>query len=448
MNARLLHKWFRQAKDHHQAGDLPAALVLYKQILRKDPHHVAAMYGAGLLAWQIGELDTALRLMRQVVARRPDYADGHYNLAVVYETLGQWFQALASYQEAILRRPTFADAWEGLAKTLHAMGHRAEAVAYFERAIALRPPGSALTAESRYNMSYSLLSLGRYREGWAAYESRFESPVFTGTYLRRHHQPVWDGSPLEGRRLLVHAEQGFGDSLMMARYLAQVPAGTIVEVQAPLERLFAASFPHCIVIPQAAPLPHPCDCQLAMMSLAHRFGMDEQTVPGAPYLSAPAGLVLPAGDGCKIGFAWAGSSNHKNDRFRSIALEHWQSLWSLPGVTWYSLQVDLEPVNVPCHNLRPLIRDFADTAALVAQLDLVIACDTAIVHLAGALGRPVWVLLPAVPDYRWGLERSDSPWYPSARLIRQETAGDWPGVMQRVREQLLRVHAEEPVPVP
>lgn len=435
MTKPVTYRWFLQARAAHEAGRLDEALPLYRRILRKEPANLPALYGAALLVWQLGDNETALRWMRQVVARKPEWADGHYNLAVVYETLGQFVQAIASYQEAITKRPTFGDAWEGLGKCLHALGDNESAVACFEKALAVRPPTGQLTAESRYNMSYSLLALGRWAEGWAAYEARFQSPVFMGNYVLRHPEPVWDGSPLEGRILLVHAEQGFGDSLMMARYIHQIEGDVVIEVQQPLVRLFMGSFPGRRVIAQGEDLPK-VDCQVAMMSLAHRFGMSETNVPTASYLVPPGSPRLPAGDGLKVGIVWAGSRDHRKDKFRSIALEHWKPLWGVAGVTWYSLQVDEEPVAVTCHTLKPLVTDFADTAALVAQLDLVICCDTSVAHLAGALGKPVWTLLAAVPDYRWGLERPDTPFYPTMRLVRQPTAHDWASVFREVHAAL------------
>lgn len=435
---RLTLRWFRQAHDAHTRGDLEAALPLYKRILHVEPNNVAALYGAAMLMWQLRENETALRWMLQVIARAPKMADAHYNLGVIYETLGRHTQAFGAYEQAILLKPDHGDSWEGLGKMLHAMGSAAEAVTCFEKAIAARAQNGQVTAESRYNMSYSLLALGRWQEGWAAYEARFESPIFMHNYALRHPEPPWDGAPLDGRRLLVHAEQGFGDSIMMARYLATGPwlDGRIhIEVQQPLVELFRRSFPRHTVSAQGEPHPA-CDLQLAMMSFPHRMHMHEGNVPTAPWLVPPTTPALPAGDGLKVGFVWAGSKDHRSDARRSIALEHWRPLFRVPGCTWYSLQVDQEPVSVPCHNLKPLIQDFADTAALIAQLDLVICCDTSVGHLAGALGKPVWLLLPTVPDYRWGITGPETCWYPTMRLVRQQVAGDWPGVMQEVRDGL------------
>ena len=426
---------FKQADALHQSGNLEAALPIYKRILRDDPDAWQVTFRLGLLCWQIRDFDRAIRCLTSVISRKPEFPHAHYNLGVVYEEMGRTMQAFACYEQAIRLEPTFGDAWEGLGKALHALGNPEDAVRCYEKALAVSPPSGTATAERRYNSSYSLMALGRWTEGWAAYESRFQSPVFMGNYVLRHHEPMWDGSPLEGRKLLVHAEQGFGDSLMMARWINAIDGEVHIEVQEPLVRLFQQSFPTRTVTAQGKEYPR-CDCQVAMMSLAHQFRMSAENVPTAPWLVAGAAPVLPEGDGLKVGFVWGGSPHHRNDKRRSIPLPMWKPLFQVPNVTWYSLQYDEEPVSVAAHNLRPLITDFADTAALVRQLDLVICVDTSVAHLAGGLGTPCWILLPTIPDYRWGLTSLDTVWYPTARLVRQEVQGDWETPMREMAEGL------------
>jgi hypothetical protein len=433
---RKAFSWFRQADEFHQAGKLEAALPLYKKVLKAEPNHWQAMFRLGLICWQIRDFDRAQRCLMSVIARKPDFPHAHYNLGVVYEEQGRVMQALASYQEAIRLKPDFGDAWEGLGKALHALGNPEDAVRCYDKALAVSPPHGTATAERRYNSSYSLMALGRWKEGWESYEARFQSPVFLGNYVLDHHEPAWDGLPLEGRRLLVHAEQGFGDSMMMARYLPLIEGDVVIEVQAPLVRLFQESFPTRHIVAQGEEHPR-CDCQVAMMSLAHRFGMTAENVPTDPWLKRPwnfPGPELPAGDGLKVGYVWSGNPQHRNQKRRSIDLEHWKPLFAVEGVSWYSLQVD--ETSLHGHQLKPLIKDFADTAALIAQLDLVICCDTAVAHLAGALGKPVWVMLPTIPDYRWGLQSNVTCWYPTMQLVRQEAAGAWEGVMREIAEGL------------
>lgn len=437
-----------QAHALHMEGKLEGALELYKKILRmyRDPETIAHV---ATLCWQIRDFDNAIKFNLQAIAMQPNAPHPHYNLGVVYEELGRVMQAYGYYEQAIRLRPNFPDAWEGLGKMLHALGSPADAVACYEKAITMSPPHGQATHERRYNSSYSLMALGRWTEGWEAYESRFQSPVFLGNYVLEHHEPSWDGSPLEGRRLLVHAEQGFGDSIMMARYIPLIQGGeVVVEVQAPLVRLFQQSFPSCTIVAQGEEYPR-CDCQVAMMSLAHRFGMTAQNVPTNPWLVASSVPELPAGDGLKVGYVWSGNPAHRNQKRRSIDLAHWQRLFAIAGVTWYSLQID--ETSLHGHQLKPLIKDFADTAALIQQLDLVIACDTAVVHLAGALGHPVWTMLPTIPDYRWGLRDNETCWYPTMQLVRQEAAGAWEAVMAEIAEGLqllLQVRARGPLEAP
>jgi len=437
----LAQRWAAQADTLHREGKLPEALTLYRRVLKlKPPRDIATLmqYRIAVISWQIQEHEGALRILAPLVAQNPTFVEAHHLLGVIHETRGEYTQAVAAYETALKLNPQLGDVWEGLGKCVHAFGDSELAIHCLEKAIALAPASGPVTAERRYNLSYPLMALGRWQEGWAAYEARFDSPVFMGTYVMRHHEPAWDGSPLNGRRLIVHAEQGFGDSLMMARYLPLIEGDVHIEVQRPLVRLFEQSFPFRAVTAQGEPYP-PCDGQVAMMSLPHRFGMTADNVPSTPWLHTSWSLPgpdLPAGDGLKVGFVWAGSPDHRSDRRRSIGLAHWTPLWSIPGVTWYSLQVDQEPVSVPCHNLKPLIKDFADTAALISQLDLVISCDTSVAHLAGALGKPLWLLLPTIPDYRWGVVGETTPWYKTARLVRQPAQGDWGSVMREVKAAL------------
>jgi hypothetical protein len=454
----LAQRWAEQADTLHREGKLPEALTLYKRVLKLTPPRAIAtlmLYRIAVISWQIQEPEAALRILAPLVAQNPTFVEAHHLLGVIHETRGEYTQAVAAYETALKLNPQLGDVWEGLGKCVHAFGDAELAIHCLEKAIALAPASGPVTAERRYNLSYPLMALGRWTEGWAAYEARFDSPVFMGTYVMRHHEPMWDGAPLNGKRLLVHAEQGFGDSIMMARYVPLIEGDVHIEVQRPLGRLFEQSFPGYGLSAQGEAHP-PCDLQVAMMSLPHRFGMTAENVPTVPWL-APAiwpnhgrelretggAPTIPKGDGLKVGFVWAGSPDHRSDKRRSIALEHWKPLWSIPGVTWYSLQVDQEPVSVPCHNLKPLITDFADTAALISQLDLVISCDTSVAHLAGALGKPLWLLLPTIPDYRWGVQGETTPWYPTARLVRQPAQGDWGSVMREVKAALEALTQQE-----
>ncbi len=262
--------------------------------------------------------------------------------------------------------------------------------------------------------------------------------------------PQWRGEPLHGARILLHGEQGLGDTLQFLRFLPMVQAtgaSVLLEVQPPLRSL-AAQLPGVTALfTSGEPLP-PFDWHCPLMSLPTALGIASESLP-APrsYLSIPdaaqqkaAALPWPA-TGLRVGIAWAGNAAHTKDRYRSLPLALLEPLLRLEGVHFYSLQMgppaaQLQSLQAPITDLRPAITDMADTAALIAHLDLVIAVDTSVVHLAGALGKPVWLMLPAAPDWRWMLHRDDSPWYPSMRLFRQPTLNDWPHVVAQICRQL------------
>jgi glutathione S-transferase len=275
---------------------------------------------------------------------------------------------------------------------------------------------------------------------------------------RNFTEPLWLGrEPLAGRTILLHAEQGFGDTLQFVRYAKRVSdlgATVLLEVQAPLKRLLSDIEGIAQVLARGEPLPR-FDLHCPLMSLPLAFGTALSTIPAdIPYLRAPADRVarwharLGERRSLRVGIAWAGISLHKNNHQRSIALARFAALLAASGIEFVNIQKDITPADAAAlrghANLIQIgdeLRDFADTAAVISLLDLVVSADTSVVHLAGALGRPVWVLLPFSPDFRWLLGREDSPWYPTARLFRQPRFGDWESVLARVRDELERLAA-------
>jgi len=360
---------------------------------------------------KLDRVEEAEGLHRRAIAIKPDFADAHYNLGVALHGQGRFDEALASYDEAARLNPEFVDA--------------------------------------RWNRAFLWLTMGRFAEGWREHEWRW----------RRKHQPprsfpqpLWKGEPIAGRTILLHNEQGVGDTLQFVRYaplVAAQGARVLVQVQRPLARLVRASLDGGIEVLAEGDLLPPFDLHAPLLSLPLAFATTLETVPARiPYLKADAAAAarwrsrigpLP---GLKIGLVWAGNAQHKNDRNRSIALERLMPLVDEVKARWFSLQVgeragDLARVaSGRINNLADRFTDFAETAAAIDNLDLVISVDTAVAHLAGALGKPAWVLLPAVPDWRWLLVRSDNPWYPTARLFRQPARGDWDSVMQALRAAL------------
>jgi len=306
--------------------------------------------------------------------------------------------------------------------------------------------------DGHWNLALALLVQGHFPEGWEEYEWRWKTK---GLLSPRQllPQPLWDGRPLAGRAILLHAEQGLGDTIQFIRYLplvAQRGGRVIVECQPELQRLVQAMTPDIPVLARGQPLPD-FAFQCPLLSLPKALGTTLATIPATvPYLHADAQNVqmwrdrlAGHGSALKVGLIWAGNPHHKNDRNRSVKLASLAPLAQVPGVQFYSLQkgaaaaqAKTPPPGMDLIDRTDDLQDFADTAAMIANLDLVIAVDTSVVHLAGALAKPVWTLLPYCPDWRWLLKRQDSPWYPTMRLFRQPEIGDWDSVIQQLAAAL------------
>jgi hypothetical protein len=295
---------------------------------------------------------------------------------------------------------------------------------------------------------------GDFEHGWPEYEWRWKTRDFSSG-RRPFTQPQWDGGSLNGRTILLHAEQGLGDTLQFIRYaplVAEAAGNIVVECPAPLKRLLRHSLRQVPVLSKGEPLP-PFDIHCPMLSLPLACRTTLANIPRqVPYLNADSelaahwqGKLVSQRELLKVGLAWAGNKAHKNDRHRSIELSTLAPLGEVPHVSFISLQkgepakqATRAPAGITLFDWSNELGDFADTATLIANLDLIISVDTAVAHLAGAMGKPVWTLLPFVPDWRWLLEREDSPWYPTMRLFRQSAPGDWSGVITRVVGALLR----------
>ncbi|HEY9805411.1 MAG TPA: tetratricopeptide repeat protein, partial [Candidatus Obscuribacterales bacterium] len=428
------------AVQHHEAGQLQQAEQLYRLILQQKSDYFPALHGLGLIAYQAGYIDEAIAHYRQAIALKPDSADAYNNLGLALLANGEYAAAVASYQQAIALNANYAEAYNNLGHALRHQGKVAEAIAAYDQAIGLKPE----FVSPHWNRSLALLLGGDLQQGFAEYEWRWRRE---GKQLRPFPQPLWDGSDLAGRRILLYAEQGFGDTIQFIRYatwVAERGGQVVVECQAPLVRLVQTVPGVQTVVPQGEALPA-FEVQRPLMSLPWLHGTTLETVPATvPYLQVPnsstASLNTPLGTQLKVGFVWSGNPENRNNRNRSCTTADFRPLLDIPGVTLYSLQKAAQPeelaqlgeVGYRLQDLSPQLQDFGDTAAAIAQLDLVITVDTAVAHLAGALGKPVWVLLSFAPDWRWMLEREDTPWYPTMRLFRQAEFGDWAGVFTRV----------------
>lgn len=387
-----------------------------------------------------GQYEQALALYDDAAYRWPNLALLWNNRGNTLLELARYAAAAESYQRALQLAPELHDARVALASCLQSIGYLHEAMAACDIVLKAAPDH----AEAHWNRALLLLQQGRYREGWQEYEWRWKKRRFTSP-LRQFAQPHWQGEPLTGRTILIHAEQGFGDTLQFCRYLPllAVSASRVVfECHPPLAALMKTLSPGIDIVPMGQPLPA-FDYHLPLMSLPLLFNTTVETIPKTvPYVHPPAERlpfwqsVVPEDGRRRVGLCWAGKAYP--DPGRTIPAAALAPLTARTEVAFVSLQLG-EGGERPAVNLvdiTMLVRDFADTAALLAQLDLVITIDTAVAHLAGALGKETWVLLPAAPDWRWLLKRDDSPWYPTMRLFRQQQPGNWFDVVDRVATAL------------
>ena len=423
------------------------AIASSQRAVELVPDFAAAHNNLGLSFLDANRLDEGTAALREALRLQPDFAHAHNNLAIAHWRKGRLDDAAASYREALRLQPDFPEALNNLGNTLADQGRFDEALALFDRAEQIKPG----YFDPRWNRSLVWLLQGDLERGFPEYEARFELKHFQ---VRRPEQPRWDGGDLAGRTILLHPEQGLGDTLQFVRYLPLVKArgGRVVfECPRPLLRLLAGVAGADQVVPQGGPLP-PFDVHLSLISLPAVLGPRFDAIPAqVPYLRADPVLVkrwraaLASRDGFKVGIAWQGSSQYRKDHTRSIPLVRFAALARVPGVRLISLQkghgseqvarVDFRVADLGA-DLDGTAGPFMDTAAVMSCLDLVVTSDTAIPHLAGALGVPTWVALPTVPDWRWLLGRDDSPWYPTLRLFRQERPGDWASVFERIASAL------------
>jgi tetratricopeptide (TPR) repeat protein len=409
----------------------------------------AALSNLGVALYELKDYEEAAKAQRKAIAANPAFAEAHSNLGNALHALRQFDGAIAAYTRATELKPDYADAWANLGTTLHHAGSFDEAIVALRRAIALSPHH----ANARSGLGILLLMRGDLAEGWEEYEWRLRSSERKGP---RFPERPWQGETLAGKHIYVQAEQGFGDSLQFARHLPLLAAragAVTLRVHQQLVGLLRESLPGIAVRgDRGDPAPYHCDAVL--LSLPFLFKTRLETTPAEiPYLRPPAQAAqrwikrVAQMEGFKIGLVWAGNPEHVNDHRRSIDLDRLAPLLAVTGASFASLQhgarlADLKKLkrgNIGIAGLATELGDFADTAAAVDALDLIITVDTSVAHLAGALGKPVWVLLPWVTDWRWMLHREDNPWYPTMRLFRQPRGGDWTDVIARMADELAAV---------
>ncbi|HEY3328122.1 MAG TPA: tetratricopeptide repeat protein [Novimethylophilus sp.] len=435
-----------------------AKSVLEKALLLQ-PQYAEALGNLGAVVRRQGQLPQAEIYLRKALQCNPHYAEALSNLGAVLLDQGQPEEAEASLRAAIEVRPAYASAYSNLGNVLMIQRRIAEAEAAYSKAVELSPE----FPDARWNRSLAYLLAGDFANGWREYEWRLKRPDTRRLYPD-FPQPEWQGEALDGRRILLYAEQGLGDTLQFIRFVPLVAARggrVVVRCQAALVRLLRNMPGVDSVIAEGDSLPV-FDVQCALLSLPCKLGLDHvQKIPadvpylGAePYLANLWGNKLIAGDHLKVGLVWAGAPRkndldaHLIDRRRSIALAALERLLAVPGVDFYSLQKGGSKPESAAYrgkmiDLMDEVTDFADTAALVSHLDLIISVDTAVAHLAGAMGKPVWLLSRFDGCWRWLLERDDSPWYPSMRLFRQQQPGDWMPVIGKVTAALQAMLADQ-----
>jgi tetratricopeptide (TPR) repeat protein len=428
-------------------GQIEEAIAAYRKAIALKADFAEAHNNLGIALREKERFDESVAAFQRAIAINPNYAEAHYNLGIVLKDKGEVDGAIAAYQNAIVLQPNYAEAHDNLGNMLRDKGEVEEAIAAYRRAIVCNPN----LAPPHYNLALSLLLRGDWEEGWKKYEWRWKTELFQ-LHKREFPQPVWDGSNLNGRTILLHAEQGFGDAIQFIRYVPLVAGRggrVVVEVRPQLLRLMRQLPGVEQWIPSDQAL-RAFDVRCSIMSLPYLFETTVQSIPVQEPLRADADLVQAwrgriesQSAGLKVGLAWAGSPTFKADRTRSISLDRLEPLARARDVTFYSVQkgaaaaqADKPPGGLRLVKLSDELHDFADTAAVMSLMDLVITTDTSVAHLAGAMGRPVWVMLQFMPDWRWLLYREDCPWYPTMRLFRQTRPGDWAGVIARVAEAL------------
>jgi tetratricopeptide (TPR) repeat protein len=469
-----------------EQGKQDEAGIYYRRCLELKPDHAEAMTNLGFVLSEQGKVAEAQALYERAVQIKPHYAEVHHNLGNVLREQNKLPEAVACYQRALQLKPDYVKALINLGIALVALGKPAEAVPLMERALELQPDfyeafnslgaarstmgdlqGAAAAyqralalkpdyAEAHWNLSLLLLLWGKFAEGWSEYEWRWQCKK--NTPLPPFSQPVWDGAPLDGKTILLQEEQGLGDTLHFIRYARLVKQrGGKVIVYCPrgLTQLLRTC-PGIDGLVEKGAAPPDFDVRVPLLSLPRILQTTKTTIPAeVPYLFAHPALVehwrreLAALRGLRIGIAWQGNPNHPWDRHRSVPLACFEPLARVPGAQLISLQKgpgtdQLEALagRFPVISLGGQVDETAgklmDTAAIMKNLDLVVAADTAIAHLAGALGVPVWVALCYTPDWRWLLDRDDSPWYPSMRLFRQRTLGNWREVFEQMADIMHR----------
>ncbi len=440
------------AEAHYSLGvvlqtlkDESSAMQAYISALRINPDHPRALSNLGALCVDRDDPQAAKGLLRRSIALDPSNASAHCNLANALAKLGNIAGALESSRNALALDPTCVLTLCNLGAHLESFGDAAGAMQCYRAALAAHPDSQL----AQYYVGLQHLLSGNFAAGWQGYEARWATPDFRN--MRPDIlPPQWHGEDIRGSRILLYHEQGLGDTLQFVRYVPRVAAlgaTVLLKVQPPLVRLLSRFHSSITVVSTESDEGNDAEWSCPLLSLPQVFGTNLSNIPqDVPYLLADpmeayAWEQRLAVHGLRVGLVWAGNPKHTRDRLRSIALKQLGRLTRMQGATFYSLQKgpassDLASSPLPIIDLSKHLEDFAVTAAIIAKLDLVICVDTAVAHLAGAMGKPVWLLVAHVGDWRWLRDRTDSPWYPTMRLFRQQATGRWDDVLEQVEWEL------------
>ena len=421
-----------------EQGKISEAIAAYSQALDMTPESFEIYNNLGVALYKQRKYDKAIEAYQKAIQIQPDYAAAYNNLGIAWQKQGKLEQAVQIYNKTLVIRPNYPQAYNNLANTLKEQGKLQEAVQVYHKAIEI----NSSYIDAHKNLGIVLLLQGDFQRGWQEYEWRLKpDDLCSGNRARTR----WDGSSLSGKTILLYAEQGFGDTIQFIRYvhlLMEYDTKILVECQPELLQLFGniGAIQKTIAVGQSLPK---FDVNASLLSLPSILGTDLSSIPAKiPYLyvKSQSNTDLEMPSEYKVGVVWAGNLKHPDDNNRSVGLQQFSVLFDVVNCQFFSLQVGNRRDDIIRYSYSDEITDlgvnfsdFFDTAVAISELDLVISVDTAVAHLAGALGKPVWVLLPFVPDWRWLLEREDTPWYPTMRLFRQTNTRDWAEVLKKVR---------------
>lgn len=448
--------YVNRGEVHRILGNLDQAVSDLERAVHLDPTNSVARYNLGLTYRTLGRLDDAIESYRRAVRIRHRYPKAHYNLGNALRAKLMPDEAERAYRDALAIDPNYAEAWNNLGEMLSEQMRIDEATQCFERAIALLPNH----AGAHFNRGFLQLLRGEYGSAWTEYEWRWKTGTFPAP--PPGFPPVWDGSDLNGKTILLLGEQGAGDTIQFARYatmLAQRGGKVIARSNPNVASLIATIQGVAQVVTDEEPIP-PCDCYIAMLSAPRVLGTTIDNLPrDVPYITAdPAEVetwrekLAPHRRALNVGLSWAGNPIQANDRNRSARLDELSPLVGVADTAIFSLQKgptisQIAESGLDMIDLSNDIHDFSDTAAIVANLDVVVSVCTSVAHIAGAIAKPTLVMLCYNADWRWLLDREDSPWYPTMKLFRQKQQGDWQDVAQRVRLELERMRDAKASPI-